>query len=235
MSSPAADERARARRVAKLLADSYPDAWCALRHENAWQLLVATILAAQCTDERVNMVTPELFAAYPDPASLAAADPEALETMIHSTGFFRQKTKSLRAVASAVTNEFSGGLPRDLDTLVKLPGIGRKTATALAYGLLVGASLTIPTGARPWTVVAAFAFGLGFNSIPTLLAVRITNYVDSSGFGAAFGVATIGFGAGLMIGPQLGGVIGDARNSFALVFYLAAAAAAVGGALAIRR
>jgi len=133
-------DKARARRVAKLLADSYPDAWCALRHENAWQLLVATILAAQCTDERVNMVTPELFAEYPDPAALAAADPEALETMIHSTGFFRQKAKSLRAVATAVTTDFSGELPRDIDTLVKLPGIGRKTAN-----VVLGTSFGVPS------------------------------------------------------------------------------------------
>ncbi len=140
MSSPAADGKTRARRIAKLLADSYPDAWCALRHEDAWQLLVATILAAQCTDERVNMVTPELFARYPDPDSLAASDPAALETMIHSTGFFRQKTKSLRAVASVVANDFGGSLPADLDTLVTLPGIGRKTAN-----VVLGTSFGVPS------------------------------------------------------------------------------------------
>ena len=140
MGAPAGDAKARARRIAKILADSYPDAWCALRHEDAWQLLVATILAAQCTDERVNMVTPELFARYPDPASLAAADPGALETMIHSTGFFRQKTKSLRAVASAVVDDFAGDLPADLDTLVTLPGIGRKTAN-----VVLGTSFGVPS------------------------------------------------------------------------------------------
>jgi endonuclease-3 len=124
--------------VARRLADAYPDAWCALRHESPWQLLVATILAAQCTDERVNMVTPGLFARYPDPAALAAADPAALETMIHSTGFFRQKAKSLRAVAAAVTGDFGGELPRDIDVLVTLPGVGRKTANVIlgtAFGV----------------------------------------------------------------------------------------------------
>ena len=90
-----AERKARARRVAKLLGDSYPDAWCALRHDGPWQLLVATILSAQCTDERVNMVTPGLFARYPDPAALAASDPAELETRLHSTGFFRQYTVPL--------------------------------------------------------------------------------------------------------------------------------------------
>src|SRR5206468_3934168 len=95
-----AQRRVRARTIARILADAYPDAWCALRHDGAWQLLVATILSAQCTDERVNMVTPELFRRYPTPAALAAADTAALETLIQSTGFFRQKTKALKNVAS---------------------------------------------------------------------------------------------------------------------------------------
>src|SRR5437868_15395031 len=109
-----AERRARARRVARVLAEAYPDAWCALRHENAWQLLVATILSAQCTDERVNMVTPGLFARYPSPHALAAADSAELEQLIHSTGFFRQKAKSLLGVAAAVTETFGGELPREL-------------------------------------------------------------------------------------------------------------------------
>ena len=128
----------RARKIDRALADAYPDAWCALRHENAWQLLVATILSAQCTDERVNMVTPGLFARYPTPQALAAANPPELEGLIHSTGFFRQKAKSLLGVAAAVTATFGGDLPRELDTLVTLPGIGRKTANVLlgtAYGI----------------------------------------------------------------------------------------------------
>jgi endonuclease-3 len=109
-----------------------------LRHENAWQLLVATILSAQCTDERVNMVTPALFARYPTPRALAGADARELETLIHSTGFFRQKAKSLLGVAAATADEFGGELPRELDTLVTLPGIGRKTANVVlgtAYGV----------------------------------------------------------------------------------------------------
>ncbi|MCC6766997.1 MAG: endonuclease III [Deltaproteobacteria bacterium] len=130
--------RTRARKIDRALADAYPDAWCALRHDDAWQLLVATILSAQCTDERVNMVTPTLFARYPTPRALADADPRELERIIHSTGFFRQKAKSLRGVAAATAGEFGGELPRDLETLVTLPGIGRKTANVVlgtAYGV----------------------------------------------------------------------------------------------------
>lgn len=139
----AADEtprarRVRARKIDRVLADVYPDAGCALRHRDAWQLLVATILSAQCTDARVNQVTPALFARYPTPRALADADPRELEAMIHSTGFFRQKTKSLLGVAAATAERFAGTLPRDLDTLVTLPGIGRKTANVVlgtAYGV----------------------------------------------------------------------------------------------------
>jgi endonuclease-3 len=130
-------ERARARKVDEALADAYPDAACALRHDDAWQLLVATILSAQCTDERVNMVTPALFKRYPSPSAMAAAEPAALEGLIHTTGFFRQKAKALRGVAAAVSQRFGGEVPRDLDTLVTLPGIGRKTANVVlgtAYG-----------------------------------------------------------------------------------------------------
>jgi endonuclease-3 len=133
-----AARRTRARKIDARLADAYPDAWCALRHEDAWQLLVATILSAQCTDERVNMVTPKLFARYPTPKALAGADPAELEIIIHSTGFFRQKAKSLLGVAAATADEYGGELTRDLDVLVTLPGIGRKTANVVlgtAYGV----------------------------------------------------------------------------------------------------
>jgi endonuclease-3 len=141
-------QRARARKVDKALADAYPDAACALRHDDAWQLLVATILSAQCTDERVNMVTPGLFKRYPTPAALAAADPAELEELIHATGFFRQKAKALRGVAAAIATQFHGELPREMDTLVTLPGIGRKTANVVlgtAYGV---PSITVDTHVR---------------------------------------------------------------------------------------
>jgi endonuclease-3 len=128
----------RAVHLLDLLAAEHPDAHIALDYTTPLELLVATILSAQCTDERVNMVTPGLFARYPTPRALAAADPAELETLIHSTGFFRQKAKSLLGVAAAVADEYGGELPRELDTLVTLPGIGRKTANVVlgtAYGV----------------------------------------------------------------------------------------------------
>ncbi len=104
---------------------------CALRHDSPFQLLAATILSAQCTDEMVNSVTPTLFARYPTPAALAVADPAAVEEIVHPTGFFRQKTKSLIGMASAVQERFGGEVPADLDDLVTLPGVGRKTGNVL--------------------------------------------------------------------------------------------------------
>jgi endonuclease-3 len=132
-----AGRRARARRVARALADAYPDAWCALRYEDAWQLLVATILSAQCTDACVNTVTPVLFRHYPTAAALAAAPVADIEALIHSTGFFRQKAKALKMVAESIAR-LGGEVPRDLETLVGLSGIGRKTANVVlgtAYGV----------------------------------------------------------------------------------------------------
>ncbi len=114
----------------RLLA-SYPDAHCELDFTSPFQLLVATILSAQCTDKRVNMVTPVLFAKYPTPAALAAAKPEDVEGIIKTTGFFRAKTKSLLGMANAVVDRHGGEIPREMDALVKLPGVGRKTANVL--------------------------------------------------------------------------------------------------------
>ena len=119
------------------LHEAYPDAHCALDFENPFQLLVATILSAQCTDKRVNLTTPAVFARYPSPAALAAANPEELEQMIKSTGFFRSKTKSLIGMATAVAERYGGIVPDRLAQLVELPGVGRKTANVIlgnAYG-----------------------------------------------------------------------------------------------------
>lgn len=110
---------------------AYPDARCALDFRNPYQLLVATILSAQCTDKRVNMVTPTLFATYPDAETLAAASSEALEEMIRSTGFFRNKAKSLLGMANAVVERHGGRIPSTMEELVKLPGVGRKTANVI--------------------------------------------------------------------------------------------------------
>jgi endonuclease-3 len=114
----------------RLLAE-YPDAHCALDFRNAYELLVATILSAQCTDKRVNMVTPALFARYPNAEALAAAKQEDVEELIKSTGFFRNKAKSLLGMANALVDRHGGEVPADMDALVKLPGVGRKTANVI--------------------------------------------------------------------------------------------------------
>ena len=123
--------KGRAREVVRRLADEYSDARCALAHENAFQLLVATILSAQCTDEMVNKVTPALFARYPDAEALAAADMADLEAMIKPTGFFRSKATSLVGMSRALVERFGGEVPDRLDDLVTLPGVGRKTANVV--------------------------------------------------------------------------------------------------------
>lgn len=113
------------------LEQSYPDATCALLHNSPWQLLVATILSAQCTDTRVNLVTPALFARFPDPFSLAGALPDEIEELIRSTGFFRSKTANLIGCARAVVERHQGGVPQTMAKLVALPGVGRKTANVV--------------------------------------------------------------------------------------------------------
>ena len=121
----------RARVIARALARAYPDAQCALVYRTPWELVVATILSAQCTDVMVNRVTPELFGAYPGPTELAGAPPERVEQLIKRTGFFRQKTKAIQAVARAVAEQYHGRVPDALEPLTALPGIGRKTANVV--------------------------------------------------------------------------------------------------------
>ncbi|MEX1008363.1 MAG: endonuclease III [Acidimicrobiia bacterium] len=123
--------KARAIEVIARLAEEYPGAECALVHENAYELLVATILSAQTTDENVNKVTPELFVKYPTPRDLAHADPADVEAIVHSTGFFRSKTKNLLGMARMLDEEFDGDVPTELDDLVKLAGVGRKTGNVV--------------------------------------------------------------------------------------------------------
>ena len=117
--------------ILKRLDDRYPAANCALKHSSAWELLVATILSAQCTDVRVNMVTPTLFEKYPTPEAFAALQPEDLEDDIRSTGFFRNKSKSLVGAARKVVGEFGGEVPRTMDELLQIPGVARKTANVV--------------------------------------------------------------------------------------------------------
>ncbi len=119
----------------------YPDVTCALGHRNDFELLVATILSAQCTDERVNKVTPELFRRFPTPRAMAEADQEELERLIHSTGFFRNKARSLVGASRRISEHYGGKLPRDLKELITLPGVARKTANVVlgtAHGIAAG-------------------------------------------------------------------------------------------------
>jgi endonuclease III len=133
--------KGRAREVIRRLADEYPGSateLCELRHQNPFQLLAATILSAQTTDKRVNEVTPRLFERYPDPESLAAADPGDVEDIVRSTGFYAAKTRSLLGMAHGLVERFEGEVPREMSDLVTLPGVGRKTANvvrSVAFGL----------------------------------------------------------------------------------------------------
>jgi endonuclease III len=128
----------RARQINRILAETYPDAHCELDFQNPFQLLIATVLSAQTTDVRVNLTTPALFAKYPTPDDLAAADPEHLEAMLKPTGFFRAKTRSVLGLSAAIRDSFGGEVPPRLDDLVTLPGVGRKTANVVlgnAFGI----------------------------------------------------------------------------------------------------
>jgi endonuclease III len=131
----------RAMRIYRTLQRKYPRAECALTHRSPWELLIATILSAQCTDTRVNVVTPVLFAKYPDAASLAAARQADVEQIIRSTGFYRSKAKSIIEAAKGVTDRFGGRVPRAMEELLTLRGVARKTANVVlgtAYGLNEG-------------------------------------------------------------------------------------------------
>ena len=128
-----------AREVLAFLARAYPGAHVLLDHRNPFELLVATVLAAQCTDERVNVVTPPLFRAWPDPAALAKASPEEVEEAVRSTGFFRNKAKAIRELSATLVDRHGGGVPRTMSELTALPGVGRKTAS-----ILLGACFGLP-------------------------------------------------------------------------------------------
>jgi len=132
---------ARVKAILDALAKAYPNVVCALDHRNAWELTVATILSAQCTDARVNMVTPALFKAFPTPKAMASASLSELEALIRTTGFFRNKAKSIHGAAQIVTEKFGGKVPQTMDELLELPGVARKTANVVLgswYGIAAG-------------------------------------------------------------------------------------------------
>jgi endonuclease-3 len=153
------DLKQHASTILERLKKEYPDAHCELDFETPLQLLIATILSAQCTDKRVNMVTPELFRTYPDAESLSRAKPEELEELIKSTGFFRNKTKSLLGMSTAVAERHDGKVPSTMDELTKLPGVGRKTAN-----VVLGNAFDINVGVVVDTHVGRLAVRLGLTN-----------------------------------------------------------------------
>jgi endonuclease-3 len=143
--APGSDLVARARKINRMLADLYPEARCELDFRDPLELIVATVLSAQCTDKRVNLVTPKLFARYPKASDYAAADPEELEEIIKSTGFFRAKAKNITALGRRVAEQYGGHVPSNLDDLVTLPGVGRKTANVVLGNAFDIPGLTVDT------------------------------------------------------------------------------------------
>jgi endonuclease-3 len=155
----AAADSTRIRKLLTTLERTYRNATTALSYESPLQLLVATILSAQCTDERVNQVTPGLFAAYPTAADLADAPTEELERMIHSTGFFRQKARSIQGACRILADRHGGEVPREMDRLLELPGVARKTAN-----VVLGTAYGIPSGVVVDTHVKRIAGRLGMST-----------------------------------------------------------------------
>ncbi|MDX2037465.1 MAG: endonuclease III [Isosphaeraceae bacterium] len=157
--APHSEPKRQAKQILPRLVALYPDPKCALEHRNAFELLVATILSAQCTDAMVNRVTPALFERFPDPRALAAAPLDEVESLIKSTGFFHNKAKNLIAMAAALVERHGGEVPQDLDALTELPGVGRKTAH-----VVLGNAFAIASGIVVDTHVKRLAFRLGLTS-----------------------------------------------------------------------
>ncbi len=157
----------RAAEIARRLDLFYPDARCELDFDSPWQLLAATVLSAQCTDVRVNRVTPELFRRWPTPEAMTQADIAEIEEVIHSTGFFRNKARALRDGARVLVADHGGELPRTLEGMVALPGVGRKTAK-----VVLGEAFNIPAGIAVDTHVKRLArrFGLSDETDPDRIA-----------------------------------------------------------------
>ncbi len=144
--------------LVKALKKAYPEAYCSLDHQSPYELLMATILSAQCTDERVNQVTPALFKKYPDPARMAAAPLPDLERLVHSTGFYKNKALALKEASREITEKFNGKVPRTMDELLTLRGVARKTAN-----VVLGSAYGIAAGVVVDTHVKRLAFRLGLS------------------------------------------------------------------------
>lgn len=153
------DLKKQARRVVKQLAVDYPVAECALNYDTPYQLLIATILSAQCTDARVNIVTKELFAKYPTAEDIAALPLAKIEKLVQTTGFFRNKAKNIKAASQQLVDQYDGQVPQDLEALVALPGVGRKTAN-----VVLGTAFDMPTGVVVDTHVGRLSRRLGLTA-----------------------------------------------------------------------
>lgn len=162
MREKTSERQERAKTIIRKLKRYYPDAKCALNHTNSLELLVATILSAQCTDERVNMVTPALFERFPTAQDYAKGPVEKIEDEIRTVNFFRNKAKALKGMGRKLVEEFNGEVPADLDALVQLPGVGRKTAN-----VVLGNAFNIATGIVVDTHVKRVAYRLGLTSAQT--------------------------------------------------------------------
>lgn len=154
--------RRRGERINAILAKTYPDARCSLNFRSPYELLVATILSAQCTDERVNQVTPEFFRRYPSPQALAKAELPEIEEAIRSTGFYRNKARALKGMAEALVERFGGDVPGRMEDLVQLPGVGRKTANVVLGNCFDTPGITVDTHVQR----VAKRLGLTQNEIP---------------------------------------------------------------------
>jgi endonuclease-3 len=164
------DPTQRTTRIVELLSGAYPDTRSELDHRTTWELLVATVLSAQCTDIRVNQVTPELFSRWPRPADLMAAEQDELEEVIRATGMFRRKASALRGAAKMVVEEHGGEVPADIENLVELPGVGRKTAkVVLGQGFGIAAGVVVDTHVRR----LAQRLGLTSNEDPEKIASEL--------------------------------------------------------------
>ena len=170
-----AARKERAERVLGLLYKNYPNAVCALNHRNAFELLIATILSAQCTDARVNMVTPELFARYPTPEKMAGATQEQIEQLIKTTGFFRNKAKSILGASRLIGDKFHGQVPQTMDELLELPGVARKTAN-----VVLGTAFKQNIGVVVDTHVGRLSHRLGFTKqTETEIWLRFVDLLES--------------------------------------------------------
>jgi endonuclease-3 len=153
--------------VLKLLKKKYPEAHCALDFKTPFQLLIATILSAQCTDERVNKVTPPLFKKYPDPKAMSQAPVEEIETLIHSAGFYKNKAKNIKAASEILLREHANIVPADLEALVRLPGVGRKTAN-----VVLGNAFNIASGVVVDTHVMRLSKRLGWVTVDDAVKIE---------------------------------------------------------------